>query len=81
MKGNLMSGIEEGWLDKSYGDACLLLCIHTATQAVETAQQLMRLFANDGQQVNGLKRISDSAHPIRKAMLERPMASPTRIAC
>jgi len=53
--------------------------IHTATQAVKTAQQLMKLSAEDGQRINGLKRISGSAHLIHKAMLERPMASPNWI--
>lgn len=53
--------------------------IHTATQAVETARQLMQLSASDGKRINGLKRISGSAHLIHKALLERPMASPNWI--
>jgi len=53
--------------------------IHTATQAVETAQHLMRLSVEDSQRVSGLKRISGSAHLIHKAMLERPIASPNWI--
>ncbi len=68
------TGDWESWLD-FFADAV----IYTATQAVETAQQLMRLSAEDGQRINGLKRISGSAHLIHKAMLERPMASPNWI--
>ena len=69
-----LTGDWEAWLN-FFADAV----IHTATQAVETAQQLMKLSAEDGQRVNGLKRISGSAHLIHKAMLERPMASPNWI--
>lgn len=68
------TGDWESWLD-FFADAV----IHTATQAVETAQQLMKLSAEDGQRINGLRRISGSAHLIHKAMLERPMASPNWI--
>ncbi len=70
----LQTGDWESWLD-FFADAV----IYTATQAVETAQQLMRLSAEDGQRINRLKRISGSAHLIHKAMLERPMASPNWI--
>ncbi len=66
-----LTGDWEAWLD-FFADAV----IHTAAQAVETAQQLMQLSADDGNRINGLKRISGSAHLIHKAMLERPMASP-----
>ena len=69
-----LTGDWEAWLD-FFADAV----IHTATQAVNTAQQLMKLSAEDGQRINGLKRISGSAHLIHKAMLERPMASPNWI--
>ena len=69
-----LTGDWEVWLD-FFVDAV----IHTATQAVETAQQLMKLSAEDGQRINGLKRASGSAHLIHKAMLERPMASPNWI--
>jgi Fic family protein len=66
-----LTGDWEAWLD-FFADAV----IHTATKAVETAQQLMKLSAEDGLRINGLKRISGSAHLVHKAMLERPMASP-----
>ncbi|MCB9495206.1 MAG: Fic family protein [Desulfobacteraceae bacterium] len=69
-----LTGDWEKWLH-FFADAV----IHTATQAVDTAQQLMRLSAMDGQLINGLKRISGSAHLIHKAMLERPMSSPNWI--
>jgi Fic family protein len=69
-----LTGDWEAWLG-FFADAV----INTATQAVETAQQLMKLSAEDGQRISGLKRISGSAHLIHKAMLERPMASPNWI--
>mgnify|MGYP003984830227 CR=1 FL=1 len=43
------------------------------------SQKLLKLSADDGQRINGLKRISGSAHLIHNAMLERPMASPNWI--
>ncbi|MCP4342641.1 MAG: Fic family protein, partial [Desulfobulbaceae bacterium] len=69
-----LTGDWEAWLD-FFADAV----IHTATKAVEAAQQLMKLSAKDGLRINGLKRISGSAHRVHKAMLERPMASPNWI--
>ena len=66
-----LTGDWEAWLD-FFADAV----IHTATKAVEAAQQLMKLSAEDGLRINGLKRISGSAHLVHKAMLEHPMASP-----
>lgn len=69
-----VTGDWEAWLD-FFADAV----IHTATQAVKTAQELMKLSAADGQRISALKRISGSAHLIHKAMLERPMASPNWI--
>jgi Fic family protein len=66
-----LTGKGEAWLN-FFADAV----IHTATQAVETAQQLMKLSAEDGVRINDLKRIFGSAHLVHKAMLERPMASP-----
>ncbi len=69
-----LTGDWEAWLD-FFADAV----IHTATQAVVTARQLMALSSEDGQRIHGLKRISGSAHLIHKAMLERPMASPNWI--
>jgi len=69
-----LTGDWETWLD-FFADAV----IHTATRAVETSQQLMRLSFEDGLRINGLKRMSGSAHLIHKAMLERPIGSPNSI--
>jgi Fic family protein len=69
-----LSGDWEAWLD-FFADAV----INTATQAVETARQLMKLSEEDEEQINGLKRISGSAHLIHKVLLEHPIASPNRI--
>ena len=66
-----LTGNWEAWLN-FFADAV----INTATQAVVTAQQLMTLSTDDSQRINGLKRISGSAHLIHKAMLERPISSP-----
>lgn len=68
------TGDWEAWLE-FFADAV----IFTATQAVETAQQLMQLASTDGKRINELKRISGSAHLIHKALLERPIASPNWI--
>jgi len=69
-----LTGDWEAWLD-FFADAV----IHTATRAVETSQHLMKLSFEDGLRINGLKRISGSAHLIHKAMLERPIGSPNSI--
>lgn len=69
-----LTGNWESWLH-FFADAV----IYTARQAVDTARQLMKLSAWDGQRINGLKRISGSVHLIHKAMLERPIASPNWI--
>ncbi len=69
-----LTGDWESWLD-FFADAVA----ETATQAVDTAQQLMKLAASDGERINSLKRISGSAHQVHKALLERPMASPNWI--
>jgi len=66
-----LTGDWEAWLD-FFADAV----IYTSTQAVETAQQLIKLSTEDEQRINNLKRISGSAHLIHKAMLERPICSP-----
>ncbi len=66
-----LTGDWEAWLD-FFADAA----IHTATKAVERAQQLMKLSAEDGLRISRMKRISGTAHLVHKAMLERPMASP-----
>ena len=69
-----LTGDWESWL-AFFADAV----IETATQAVDTAQQLMKLASDDETRINELKRISGSANLVHKAMLERPMASPNWI--
>ena len=69
-----LTGDWESWL-AFFADAV----IETATQAVDTAQQLMKLASDDETRINQLKRISGSANLVHKAMLERPMASPNWI--
>ena len=69
-----LTGDWEAWLD-FFADAI----IQTATQAVNTAQRLLKLSSENGQRINGIKRIASSAHQIHRAMLERPMASPNWI--
>ncbi len=69
-----LTGDWEAWLD-FFADAI----IQTATQAVDTAQRLLKLSNENGQRINGMKRIAGSAHQIHRAMLERPMASPNWI--
>ncbi|MYJ87407.1 MAG: Fic family protein, partial [Rhodobacteraceae bacterium] len=64
----------EAWLD-FFADAV----IHTSTQAVETAQKLMKLSEEDEIRIKSLKRTSGSASLIHKAILERPLASPNWI--
>lgn len=69
-----LTGDWEAWLD-FFADAI----IQTATQAVDTAQRLLKMSNENGQRINGMKRIAGSAHQIHGAMLERPMASPNWI--
>ncbi|MGI9344759.1 MAG: Fic family protein [Gammaproteobacteria bacterium] len=47
----------------------------TATQAVESAQQLLQLANEDSQRIRKIKRISGSLHLVHRAMLERPIAA------
>ena len=68
------TGNWEAWLD-FFSDAI----IYAATQAMETIQHLMELSTRDGQRINSLKRSSSSAHVIHRAILERPIASPSWI--
>jgi Fic family protein len=69
-----LTGDWESWLE-FFADAV----IETATQAVDTAQRLMKLASDDGNRIHQLKRISGSANLVHKAMLERPMTSPNWI--
>ena len=69
-----LTGNWEAWID-FFTDAV----IETATQAVNTAKQLLALAEEDGQRIADMKRISGSAHLVHKSMLEHPMASPNRV--
>ena len=66
-----LTGDWEQWLE-FFADAVTA----TATQAVDTAQKLIKLSSVDGDRINNLKRISGSTSLIHKAFLERPMATP-----
>ena len=69
-----LTGNWEAWID-FFTDAV----IETATQAVNTAKQLLALAEEDGQRIADMKRISGSAHLVHKSLLEHPMASPNRV--
>lgn len=65
------TGDWEAWLE-FFADAV----VDTATQAVDTAQRLMRLAAKDTETIHGLERSAASTHLVHRALLERPIASP-----
>ena len=62
------TGDWEAWLD-FFADAV----IETANQAIDTANRLLKMAANDRQRLGRLKRISGSANLIHQAMMERPV--------
>ena len=62
------TGDWEAWLD-FFADAV----IETANQAIDTANRLLKMAANDRQRLGRLKRISGSANRIHQAMMERPV--------
>ena len=64
------SGDWESWLD-FFADAVL----HTATQAVETAQALLRLAKADQTRIASLGRAAPSALAIHRALMERPIGT------
>ncbi len=66
-----LTGDWELWLE-FFADAVTA----TATQAVDTAQKLMKCSSVDGDRINKLKRISGSTSLIHRAILERPMTTP-----
>lgn len=69
------SGNWEAWLE-FFADAV----VHTATQAVETAQRLMKLAAEDTEKIHSIGRSAASVHLVHRALLERPIASPAWLA-
>ncbi len=65
-----LTGEWEAWLD-FFAEAI----IATATQAVETTQQLLELFAQDREKVNGLGRAAPSALQVHRVLIERPVTT------
>jgi Fic family protein len=65
-----MTGDWEAWLD-FFAEAVIV----TATQAVETAQQLLDLSNQDRDKISGLGRAAASALQIHRALMEHPIAT------
>ena len=65
-----LTGDWEPWLD-SFAEAVIV----TATQAVETAQQLLQLSKQDQDKIRGLGRAEASALRVQQAMMEHPIAN------
>lgn len=65
-----MRGDWEAWLD-FFAEAV----ISTATQAVETAQQLLDLSNHDRDRISGLGRAAASSLQIHRALMEHPIAT------
>ena len=65
-----MTGDWETWLD-FFAEAVIV----TATQAVETAQQLLDLSNQDRDKISGLGRAAASALQVHRALMEHPIAT------
>ena len=65
-----LTGDWEAWLD-FFADAVIV----TATQAVETAQQLLDLSNKDRDKIIGLGRAASSTLKIHRALMEHPIAT------
>ncbi len=65
-----LTGDWEAWLD-FFAEAVIV----TATQAVETAQQLVDLVNKDRDEITGLGRAAPSALQIHRALMERPITT------
>lgn len=65
-----MTGDWEGWLD-FFAEAVIV----TATQAVETAQQLLDLSYQDRDKISGLGRAAASTLQVHRALMEHPIAT------
>ena len=66
-----LTGDWESWLE-FFAEAVT----DTATQAVETAQHLMRMASEDSMKISELGRVAGSVLQVHRALLERPIASP-----
>jgi len=65
-----LTGDWEAWLD-FFAEAV----IFTATQAVETAQQLLDLSARDRDKISSLGRAAASSFQVHRALMEHPIAT------
>jgi len=65
-----MTGDWEAWLD-FFAEAVMV----TATQAVETARQLLDLSNQDRDKISGLGRAAASALQVHRALMEHPIAT------
>lgn len=65
-----MTGEWEAWLD-FFAEAVIV----TATQAVETAQQLLDLSNQDRNKISGLGRAAASTLQVHRALMEHPIAT------
>ncbi|RCX31683.1 Fic family protein [Thioalbus denitrificans] len=65
-----MTGNWEAWLD-FFAEAVIV----TATQAVETAQQLLDLSGRDRDRISGLGRAAASTLKVHRALMEHPIAT------
>jgi Fic family protein len=65
-----LTGDWEAWLD-FFAEAVMV----TATQAVETAQQLLHLSNNDRDKISGLGRAAASTLQVHRALMEHPIAT------
>jgi Fic family protein len=65
-----LTGDWEAWLD-FFAEAVIV----TATQAVETAQQLLYLSKQDRDRISGLGRAAASTLQVHRALLEHPIAT------
>ncbi|WP_028324201.1 Fic family protein [Desulfatirhabdium butyrativorans] len=65
-----MTGDWEAWLD-FFAEAVIV----TATQAVETAQQLLDLSNQDRNKISGLGRAAASTLQVHRALMEHPIAT------
>lgn len=70
-----MTGDWEAWLD-FFAEAVIV----TATQAVETAQQLMDLSNQDRDKISGLGRAAASTLQVHRALMEHPIATSGSLA-
>jgi len=70
-----LAGDWEAWLD-FFAEAVIV----TATQAVETAQQLIDLSSQDRDRISGLGRAAASILQIHRALMEHPIATSGSLA-